>query len=165
MTTSTAMANRWRSVMESLPFGDPQPQQDNQRQDPGCNIKMQEGHRSFSSIFVESRMAMPRNTTVITRPIVTVNHGTPRTAPGAKRPTTNEAKMIFAPSKKNPPMISDALLIAPVTLPRGRGGCQVLRDGFGVSRAWGRGSTFDILDSGNCGDRIRQCEFRRARNS
>ena len=127
MSTRAAMATRWASLMGLLPLGGAKPQQHDQRQDPGRNVEMQEGHEDLSSVFVDKRTAMLRNTIVMRRPTVSVGHGMPWTAPGTNTPTTSEAKIIFAPSRKNPPIASDALFITPLTLPRGRRRCQVSR--------------------------------------
>src|SRR3989338_6998995 len=138
------MTTRVMSLMGLLSLRGAEPQQDDQRQDAGCNIEMHECHRGLSSTtVVDRRMAIPRNTTVITRPDVSVTQGMPWTAPGTKRPTTSDAKMIFAPSRKKPATTSEAVFITPVALPRRSTGCQASRpmrltgwQVIGLARRW-----------------------------
>jgi len=81
------------------PLPDDDPEKNGERENACQKIKGEKAHRAAGSVFA-SLTAMPRKTDVITSPIKKVSHGLAPAAPGTKIPTTREAKMIFAPSRK-----------------------------------------------------------------
>ena len=97
-------------------LGEAVPQQHDKGENAGGNVEVQECHEDRSLVVRESMMAIPRKNMVITRPIVNVTQGTPRTVPGTKSPTTSEPKTIFAPSRKNAANTSEELFISSTSI-------------------------------------------------
>jgi len=86
-------------IHRQLPFRFNNPEHDNQRKYPGKNIKGQKVHNFFSSILV-NLAAIFKNSTVMAMPIEHATQGILPAAPGTNTPTTSDAKIIFAPSRK-----------------------------------------------------------------
>lgn len=95
-------------VHKGLPFGFYRPQIDDNRQYSGKNIKSQKIHW-FLSFFNNAADALKKDT-VMAMPMENVSHGFMPAAPGTNAPTTNEANIIFAPSKKKSETISSLSL-------------------------------------------------------
>ena len=84
---------------KGLSFASHDPEQHHQCEECRQDVERQEGHRSP---FARPEMvtAMLRNNIVMAMPMANVSQGIDPAAPGTKTPTTSEAKMIFAPSRK-----------------------------------------------------------------
>ena len=91
-------------VHKGLPFRFYRPQIDDKRQYSGKNIESQEVHW-FLSFFDNVTDALKKDT-VMAMPIENVSQGFMPVAPGTNAPTTKEANIIFAPSKKKSETIS-----------------------------------------------------------
>jgi len=87
-------------IHRSLPFvfldG---PDIDHKSYDSGSDIEMEKCH-SLDPCMLETATAMLKNNIAQAVPTPTVVHGTSATVPGANTPITNDANIIFAPSKK-----------------------------------------------------------------
>ncbi|MFH1797916.1 MAG: AarF/UbiB family protein [Candidatus Omnitrophota bacterium] len=85
------------------------PEEHDQGQDPGKNVKSYKIH-SFSNPIFDNFTAIPKNTTVMAMPIEKVSQGILPAAPGTKTPITNEAKISLEQSRKKSDIIFDSSL-------------------------------------------------------
>ncbi|MBI5466238.1 MAG: hypothetical protein HY974_03040, partial [Candidatus Kerfeldbacteria bacterium] len=101
------------SIHRALPSVLPDdPQINHQGQNTGGYIKMHKGHTfvSFVSDILANFMAIVKNATAEAAPVTNVNQGVLVVAPGVNTPTTNDANIIFAPSRKKSEIVSNSSL-------------------------------------------------------
>ena len=77
----------------------------NKSKNSSSNIKMKKRH-DFILGMLDTATAMLKNNVVHAAPATNVVHGISLTAPGTNTPTTDDANIIFAPSRKKSDIIS-----------------------------------------------------------
>lgn len=93
----------------SLPFVNRYPYEDNECEYPSGNVKGKKVHGFLESV-LDNLTATLRNKIVTIMPVAKVNQGILLTTPGTNIPTTNEANIIFALSKKKSEITFKSLL-------------------------------------------------------
>ena len=86
-------------IHNELPFCPFHPEKDYECQYPGKDIKRQKSHDFIKSL-LDNFTAKVRNKIVIAIPTEHTSQGLSPAAPGTNTPTTSDANMIFAPSRK-----------------------------------------------------------------